>query len=137
MHQPALVLEEAGCLDWGVPIAPEANLRGLDPATPSLEGRPPSECLTELARFLDGTVPVGHRLETYDVPVLLAAFELVGLPAPRELLLGGNQLDTRSLAVLLFEPGASLRLESLAGEGARRRSRPPGRPEMHEHEPGP
>lgn len=71
------------------------------------------------------------------MPVLLAAFELVGLPAPRELLLGGNQLDTRSLAVLLFEPGASLRLESLAGEGARRRSRPPGRPEMHEHEPGP
>lgn len=89
-------------LDWGVSIPPAANLADTDPDLPITAGLEPSFVLGQFAAFIAGCVLVGQRVETFDLPVLRAAYEAVGLGVPRQIYIPGYTIDTRVIAEMLW-----------------------------------
>lgn len=103
----------------GVPLdAAWSAARGLDPELPLREGGDPSAVLPRVAAHLADAVLVGHNLERFDLPVLVAEHRRLGLPVPAHYLPGaGVTIDTLLLARALLErdpsPPPAFTLEAL------------------------
>lgn len=98
-------------LNPGVAIDAEwATARGFDPEAPMRDGEEPGPVLRRFAAWAAGCVLVGHNIEAFDLPVMVAEHARLGLPAPIAYLpRAGTTVDTIVLARSLWSARATER----------------------------
>jgi DNA polymerase III epsilon subunit-like protein len=94
------------------PLAPiVAEKCHVDADMPMREGEPIGPVLDDLTDFLSGAILVGQRIEAYDIPILVAAYEAAGRIEPAVMRIHGETIDTRIMSELWFD----IRLGTHAG----------------------
>jgi DNA polymerase III epsilon subunit-like protein len=96
-------------LNPGVAVEAEwAAARGFDPEAPMRDGEESGPVLRRFAAWATGCVIIGHNIEAFDLPVMVAEHARLGLPAPIAYLpRAGTTVDTIVLARSLWPARAT------------------------------
>lgn len=98
-------LEHTKIINPGMPLPDGANLRKIDPSLPMRTGAEEKLTLAGFARFIEGSVLVGHNILGFDNRLLAHAYHRLGLPLPLQLLDQRHCIDTLELSKAMYYKG--------------------------------